>query len=102
VDLAKRQESLVRQVFAANAEREKATTAHAEALLAAVGTSKPIPAKPEAADLSHLDAAMIIQRDAEEAHRDQRTVVLAEIAARSGGVVQIRPVRDEFGAFEPR
>jgi hypothetical protein len=94
VDLAKRRESLVRQVFAANAERDKAAAAHTEALRAAVGKSKPIPAKSEAADLSHLDAAMIIQRDAEETHRDQRAVVLAEIAADGG----LTGIEDRLGA----
>jgi hypothetical protein len=84
VDLVKRRASLARQGLAAFAERDKVRVAHAEAVRVAVEKSKPIPATPEPADLSHLDAAMTIQEAAEEAHRDRRAVMLTEIAADGG------------------
>jgi hypothetical protein len=83
-DLAKRRDSLARQVMAAQQEEAKVDAAHAVKVQEAVEKSKPIPSRPERPDLSHLDAALGFQRRAEEAHRDQRTSVVAEVAADGG------------------
>lgn len=92
--LQKRREALARQILAAQESQARRDTDHERQLREAVEKAKAIPPKPERIDMTHLDAAMSIQRADEEAHRRQRSAVLVRVAE-DGGLLG---VEDRLGS----
>lgn len=77
--------SLRSQIANAELHQRKADAEHAQKVESATRKGKPIPAKPQRMDFTHLDAAMAIQRRDEADHRTTRQAALAE-AATSGAL----------------
>jgi hypothetical protein len=87
--LERRQDSLAGQILAAQQAQAAADRDHQAKVREAVEKSRPVPPAPPRADLSHLDVAGAMQREAETAHRAERDRVFAEVA-REGGLLAIR------------
>lgn len=104
VQLANRRETLAKQILAANAEREKAESAHTVEVHKAVRNGKPIPRRPEPIEYTHLDVAFGVQQRDEEVHRSRRQQALAQ-AARDGALDALvgreRARWERFAALAP-
>jgi hypothetical protein len=78
--LAEKRAALVRHEFEARRPYEEAVVAHKAAVAEAVESGEMPPPAPQPPDLRHLDSAKALLRTQEEAHRERKDAVLAEIA----------------------